>query len=217
MCWFVRLWTPWGVSSACFWIFHQNCTRHVEGVDCIVLDRFHEITRLMQSLLFRAPRWPAPSWLAFHRQQFHHWYTLCISCYRRAVKRTAERAASLVSTVLTEVEKVSHSKGPCVSFLASKYWRSIPSNLPWASCGFPRLAARQFSCLAGAVERESMVDPIVESPHRDAQQRWFWEQALGSPWAGSDDGPWTAAPVAWGSCTAGGGEVHRRISLVKRL
>ena len=52
-------------------------------------------------------------------------------------KLTAERAASLISTVFTEEEKVSHSS--CAS------GRSIPSNLPWASCGIPQTSACQSS------------------------------------------------------------------------
>ena len=41
-------------------------------------------------------------------------------------------------------------------------------------------------------------------------------QAPDSPWDGSDDGPWTAASLAWSSGTAIGGEVYHRVSLVKR-
>ena len=56
-----------------------------------------------------------------------------------------ERAASLTSTVFTE--KVSHSWCASVSSLASKYWRSIPSNLLWASCRILQTSTCQSSVL----------------------------------------------------------------------
>ena len=63
---------------------------------------------------------PTPSWFAFHRQQFHHWYNTSLYFVLQACseKLTAERATSLISTGFTEVEKVSHSQCASVTSLA---------------------------------------------------------------------------------------------------
>ena len=108
----------------------------------------HEITALSRARMGRwvlTPSWVLPSTV----QQFHHSYnTSCLRTRSRIVglrgaafsavvfrdtdsasseKLTAERPGSLISTVFTELEKVSHSWCAKVSSLASKCWRSIPS------------------------------------------------------------------------------------------
>ena len=146
MCWFVQLWMPWTVLSACL-------LRHVEGVDSMWLDRIDAITRLMKSLLFHAHRWVGVSRLprgspstasnsttgttppacvddSDSRAALSGVDALYFMLQACSEKRTAERATSLISTAFTEVDKVSHSKCASVSSLASKYSRFTTSNLP---------------------------------------------------------------------------------------
>ena len=120
----------WRDSTACCWT--GSMASHGD-----------EITALSRAQIGRCV--PTPSWLAFHRQQFHCWYST--SCLRTRLrepgcadgvdalyfplqacikKLTAERATSLI----TEVEKVSHSYCSSVFSLASKCRRSTTSTLP---------------------------------------------------------------------------------------
>ena len=148
-----------GLSSfGCHEVFHRpafgSTVRTARAmVDSMLLDRIDGVTRLMKSLLFHAHGWvgvsrlPRGSPSTASKSITGTTLLACVhgvdAMYASGVQ--CETRAS--STVFTEVEQVSHSQCASVSSLASKYWRSIPSNLPFAICWIPQSSARQSSVL----------------------------------------------------------------------
>ena len=130
----------------------------------------HEITALSRAHVGRCV--PTSSWLAFHRQQFHHCYDT--SCLRAlsgvdallqacSEKLTAQRATSLISTVFTE-GLVRQRVLSCNKVLAIHHFESAVGEL----LDSPDFSANPRGFAGG--EGVTLVAPIVESPHKQARQ-----------------------------------------------
>ena len=196
-----------GLSSlGCHAVFHRpafgSAVRTVRAmVDSMLLDRIDGIRRLMKSLLFRAHRRVGVSRLprgSPSTASKSTTGTTPLACVHGSDSRAARSGVDAMYASGVQCE--TRASSPPCSLKRSKCRTASAPACPLSHksigdpslricrrrvAGFPRLQRVNLRCLAAAGEREPMVDLIVESPHRHAQQRRFWEQALDSPWAGS--------------------------------